>query len=64
MQDSFSSKTQVMSKTFSSKHGRDVLIHNNINVKEGPSEERMLLTEFMCYVIYSTHAAKPSTAPV
>ena len=40
----FSSKSQVISKNFTGKYGRAFLVHKMLNVNEGPSEEKMLLT--------------------
>ena len=40
----FSSKTQVISKNFTGKCGRAFLVQKMINITEGPSEEKMLLT--------------------
>lgn len=39
-----SSKTHVISKNFKGKYGRSFLMHKMVNVSEGPSEEKILLT--------------------
>jgi hypothetical protein len=40
----FSSKPQLISKAFKGKFGRSFLMDQMINVNEGPSEEKILLT--------------------
>jgi hypothetical protein len=40
----FSSRPQLISKAFKGKYGRCFLIEKMINVYEGPSEEKILLT--------------------
>jgi hypothetical protein len=40
----FCSKPELISKTFKGKYGRSFLMSAMINVSEGPSEEKILLT--------------------